>query len=131
MVKNRNEAIILISRLCLGLMLFLFGLNGFFQFIPVPEMSAPASKYIQALFSEPYMLASVKIVEVIVGLMLLSNMYIPLALILIAPIIVQIVLFHAVLDPAGLKTTIAIVVMYGMLIKNYWKFYKTLLIKRV
>jgi uncharacterized membrane protein YphA (DoxX/SURF4 family) len=89
------------SRILLGLIFFVFGLNGFLQFLPNPPMPAAAGAFMGALAATGYMFPLIKSLEVIAGLLLLSNRFVPLALAVLAPNVVNIVLFHAVLAPSG------------------------------
>lgn len=88
----------LVLRLLLGLMFFVFGLNGFFMFIPVPPMPEGVGLFMQALVST-HILMVVKAVEVLVGIMFLTGKFLPLATVALAPITVCILLFHATLTP--------------------------------
>jgi uncharacterized membrane protein YphA (DoxX/SURF4 family) len=94
------------SRILLGLIFFVFGLNGFLQFMPQPPMPEKAMAFMGGLAASGYMFPLIKGVEVIGGAMLLSNRFVPLALALIAPNVVNIVLFHAALAPAGLPVAL-------------------------
>jgi uncharacterized membrane protein YphA (DoxX/SURF4 family) len=94
------------ARLLLGLAFFVFGLNGFLHFIPQPPMSGPSADFAGALFATGYMFPLLKGTEVAAGLLLLSNRYVPLALALLAPVLVNIVAFHAFLAPSGLALPI-------------------------
>lgn len=88
-------------RVLLGLLFFVFGLNGFLHFMPSPTPPPPAAQFAGALFATGYMLPLIKGTEVIAALLLLGNRYVPLALALLAPILVNIVAFHAFLAPSG------------------------------
>ena len=99
------------ARIILGLIFFIFGLNGFLHFLPTPPMSGPAGDFGMALFKTGYMFPVIKAVETVCGLLLLLGMYVPLALVLLAPIIVNIFLFHAFLAPEGLLLPIVIVAL--------------------
>lgn len=90
------------ARVLLGLIFVVFGLNGFFMFIPVPEMTEAAGSLMGALVATGYFMMLVKAVEVIAGLMILSGKFLPLGLILLAPVSVHILLLHVFLDTAGL-----------------------------
>jgi uncharacterized membrane protein YphA (DoxX/SURF4 family) len=90
------------SRILLGLIFFVFGLNGFLQFLPNPPMPAAAGAFMGGLAATGYMFPLIKGVEVISGFLLLSNRFVPLALAILAPNVVNIVLFHAALAPAGI-----------------------------
>lgn len=96
------------ARLFLGLAFLVFGLNGFFNFIPMPEHAGGAGAFLGALGAAGYMFPLIKGTEVVVGLMLLSNRAVPLALTLLAPVMVNIVLFHAAFEPASLGMPIVL-----------------------
>ncbi|MEM9293225.1 MAG: hypothetical protein AAGD01_16200 [Acidobacteriota bacterium] len=88
------------ARIIVGLIFFVFGLNGFLNFLEVP----PPVEFMQILVASGYLIP-VKLCEVIGGALLLANRYVALGLVFIGPVIVNIVLFHALLDPryAGLS----------------------------
>lgn len=88
-----------IARVLLGLIFFVFGANFFFHFLPMPPMSGPAGEFVGALFASGYVMVLVKGVETVAGALLLANRFVPLALTLLAPIIVGIAGFHLVLAP--------------------------------
>ncbi len=101
----------LIARIILGLIFFIFGVNGFLQFIPMPEMPGEAGAFMGALAATGYFFPVLKIFEIASGLMLLSGRFVPLALIFLAPISLQIFLFHAALAPGGLGLPIVILIL--------------------
>jgi uncharacterized membrane protein YphA (DoxX/SURF4 family) len=100
-----------IARILLGLIFFVFGLNGFLQFIPQPPLPDEAMKFMMGLMAAPYFFPLLKATEVIAGLLLLSNCFVPLALILLAPISLQIFLFHVALAPAGTAMAVVIIIL--------------------
>ena len=99
------------ARVVLGLIFVVFGLNGFFKFIPTPEMTEAAGSLMGALVAAGYFMVVVKLVEVLAGLMILTGRFLPLGLILLAPVSVHILLFHVFLDPAGLPMAIVIIAL--------------------
>jgi len=99
----------------LGLVFFVFGLNGFFEFLPMPELNETAGNYLGALAATGYFLPVLKIVETGCGLLLLLRLFSPLALVILAPVIVQILLFHSFLDPAGLPMAIVLTLIAAYL----------------
>ena len=99
----------------LGLIFFVFGLNGFFEFLPMPELSPEGGAYFGALAATGYFLPVLKIVETVSGLLLLVRLFSPLALVLLAPVIVQILLFHLFLDPGGIPMAAVIVTLEAYL----------------
>jgi len=89
------------ARYLLGLVFTVFGANFFLHFLPQPPLSGPAGDFAGALFNSGYVMQVVKTVEVIAGLLLLFNRFVPLALALLAPVVVGIVGFHLSLAPAA------------------------------
>ena len=89
----------------------MFGLNGFLNFIPVPQdMPEKAMKMMQTFVESGYFMQFVKGTEVIGGLMLLTGRFAPLGLIVLAPVTVQIFFFHAFTTP-GLQNLIMPLIM--------------------
>lgn len=89
-----------VARLFLGVLFTVFGLNGFFNFIPMPPPEPEAGAFLGALAATGYMFPLIKSTEIVAGLMLLSNRYVPLSLALLAPVTVNILAFHTLLAPA-------------------------------
>lgn len=102
---------VIAARVLLGLIFVVFGLNGFFNFIQPPEMNDTARTFMGALAGTGYFMIVVKLVEVVSGLMILTGRFLPLGLILLAPVSVNILLFHIFLDPSTLAMAVIIVVM--------------------
>src|SRR5580692_10041443 len=100
-----------VSRVLLGLVFFVFGLNGFLQFLPQPPVPANAGAFMGALAATGYMFPLIKGVEVVAGALLLSNRFVPLALAILAPNVVNIVLFHAVLAPGGVAVALFVLAL--------------------
>jgi hypothetical protein len=92
------------ARILMGLPLAVFGLNGFFNFIPQPETPLPekAAAFAGALATSGYMMPLIGLTLLTVGVLLLLNRFVPLALVLFAPFIVNSLAFHVFLEPSGL-----------------------------
>ena len=100
-----------LTRGLLGLVFFVFGLNGFLNFIPTPpkeSMPAGLVAFSAAMMNTGFLFQLVKGTEVVVGALLLLNRFVPLALALIAPVIVNIVAVHAFLAPSGVGLSVVI-----------------------
>lgn len=97
-------------RLIFGLLFVVFGLNGFLNFIPTPTPTPESGAFLGALFATGYMFPIIKGLEIIVGLALLANKYVPLALVVIFPIVINIFLVHTILDPSGFIMGLALLV---------------------
>src|SRR6201986_3668976 len=91
----------IIARLLLGLIFLIFGLNGFFHFIPMPPPTGLPAPFFGALFMSHYWV-TIFLRQAIGGALLLVNRYVPVALSLLGPIIVNILIFHVTLAPQGL-----------------------------
>ena len=121
------------ARVLLGLVFFAFGLDGFLHFVPQPDPSTmpPGSVALAgALMASGYMFPLIKGTEVIVGALLLANRFVPLALVLLAPVLVNIVLFHAFLAPAGIGMAVVLVVLQLFLAWTHRGAYRQLLTAR-
>lgn len=102
-------------QILLGLIFFVFGLNGFLNFIPEPELSPEVAEFMGALANTGYFIKVVKLVEVVAGLMLLVRRFSALALLFLSPVVVQILLFHIFLEPSGLPMAIVLVLIQAYL----------------
>ena len=93
-----------IVRILLGLALVVFGLNGFLNFIQPPPTPLPeqAMAFASALAASGYMMQMIAVNLLVVGVLLLINRFVPLALVLFAPFIVNSVAFHIFLERSGL-----------------------------
>ncbi|HEV8072728.1 MAG TPA: DoxX family protein [Opitutaceae bacterium] len=105
---------IIIARVLLGLLFLVFGLNGFLHFIPMPPPSGLAGQYVGALFVSHY-LSVVCALETVAGFLLLVKRFVPLALAILAPILANIVLFHACLAPSGYAPAVVAVALWLVL----------------
>ena len=109
----------IISRILLGLVFVIFGLNGFLNFIQPPPMEGAAAEFMTAIYGSGY-LHVVKVIEIIGGLLLLSGRFTPAGLFLLGPVVVNILLFHAFLDPQGLPVAIVITLLEAFLVVQNW-----------
>ncbi len=106
------KIVFLISRILLGLVFVVFGLNKFLFFIPTgPLPTGLAGEFVGALFSSHYVWV-VAALEVVGGALLLVNRYVPLALTLLGPVVVNILLYHSLLFPGGLPLALLVVVLW-------------------
>jgi putative oxidoreductase len=103
----------LIARNLLGLIFLVFGLNGFLHFIPMPPPTGVAGQFFSAIFVSHYWVV-IFALQVIGGVLLLVNRFVPLALVLLGPVIVNIVCFHALMAPSGLPLATVVVVLWAI-----------------
>lgn len=100
-----------IARWLLGLVFLVFGLNGFLHFIPMPPPPGAAGQFLGALFVSHYLVV-VFLLQLIPGALLLLNRFVPLALTLLGPVIVNILLFHLLLAPGGLPLALLVTALW-------------------
>jgi len=100
-----------IVRVLLGLMFLVFGLNGFLNFIPAPKDLPPDLVTVSTGLMKGGYMTVVSATEILVALLLLTNLFVPLALALLAPIVVGIITFHIAIAPATIVPGIVVLVM--------------------
>ena len=115
------------ARYLLGVILTIFGLNGFFNFLPPMPMSAEAGQFMGALAGTGYFLPFIKTVEVVCGILLLSGRFVPLVATILAPHVIHILLFHMFLAPSGLPVGVLLVALDLIVALSYWKSYEGVL----
>ncbi len=111
--KSYARYLPIIARILMGLIFFVFGLNGFLHFIPEPKKAMPegAMAFIGGLMKSGYMFPMIAGTQVLVGVLLLLNRFVPLALALIAPVVVNIVAFHVFLSSSGLAIALVVLIL--------------------
>jgi len=102
--------VVIIARTLLGLVFLVFGLNGFLHFIQNPPPPPAAKTFFEALFATGYMLKLIFGTQVIGGALLLLGVAVPFALVILAPVIVNILAFHVYLLPEPTAMATALVV---------------------
>lgn len=120
-----NAKISLISRILLGLALLVFGANKFFKFMPPMEMTEPAQNFMGALMATGYMFPLIALVEIITGLLLLFNARVSLALLILAPLVVNILLFHIFLDIKNIVPGAIVAILTVILYVAHWDKFKS------
>lgn len=103
-----------IARILLGLIFLVFGLNGFFHFLPMPPPTGLAAQFFGAIFASHYWVVIFGL-QALGGLLLLANRFVPLALVLLGPVIVNIFFVHALMAPAGLPLAFVVVILWTIL----------------
>ena len=101
-----------VARCLLGIMFTVFGLNGFLNFIHQPPPPNPlASQFFIAISASHFSVFFVA-VQLIAGLLLLSGYFVPLALVLLAAEIFNILAFHFTMAPATIGPGILAAVLW-------------------
>ena len=123
-----NSKFTLVIRIILGLGLLLFGLAKLvqFNFMPTHIYTGDAAVFIDSLSNSGYILKFIGILEIFIGLMLILNKWVPFVLLLLAPISINILLFHLFLDSPGLILALVVILLNIILIYKHWKLYRPL-----
>lgn len=121
----------LIARILLGLIFFVFGLNGFLNFIPMgPPPAGLAGQFIAALFQSHYLVV-VAGIQVIGGALLLVNRYVPLALVILGPVIVNILMFHLLLERNGWPIAVLVALLWVILASSARRYLSGIFARRM
>ena len=122
--------VILIARLLLGLIFVVFGLNGFLNFLSMgPMPTGLAGQFIGALLLSHYYWA-VAGLQVLGGALLLVNRFVPLALVFLVPVIVNIILYHLFLNPAGIGLAIVVAILWMIVFHGHRQYFSGIFVPR-
>lgn len=128
--KESMKITVLISRILLGLIFVFFGSNAFLHFLPMPTLPpTPAGQFLTAIFASHYVFV-IGGLQVIGGVLLLVNRYVPLALTLLGPVIVNIFFYHLLMDRMGLPLALIVVILCFILFYRYRQNFSGLFVQR-
>ncbi|KHD88615.1 MAG: acyltransferase [Bdellovibrio sp. ArHS] len=117
------------AQVILGLIYFVFGLNGFLNFIPAPPTQPEGViKFFEGVMSTAYFMPVLKGTETVCGALLLLGFASPVALVILAPITIQIALFHGFLTPgiSNIIMPLVMIVLHLVAASAYWHLYQPL-----
>src|ERR1700676_5053525 len=103
-----------IARYLAGVIFVVFGLNGFLNFIPMPPPGGIAGQFLGVLYASHYLWVIFGF-QLIAGVLLLVNRYVPLAVAMLAPVLVNILTFHALMAPSGLPLALLVAVLWAVM----------------
>src|ERR1700747_61267 len=106
-----------IARYLAGLIFLVMGLNGFLNFIPLPPPGGIAGQFLGALYVSHYLWV-IFAFQVLAAVLLLVNRYVPLAVAILAPVIVNILSFHAFMAPGGLPLALFVAGLWVLIFVN-------------
>jgi uncharacterized membrane protein YphA (DoxX/SURF4 family) len=123
------KIVAVIARILLGLIFFVFGLNGFLNFIPAPPMTGTAGAFVGALIGSHYIYL-VSGTQVIAGALLLINRFVPLALALLAPVLANILAYHLTMQLEGLPLALITTILWAILMWRYRAHFTSLFVHK-
>jgi putative oxidoreductase len=103
-----------IARYLVGVIFLIFGLNGFLSFIPLPPPTGIAGQFMAVLYASHYLWV-IFAFQLVAGVLLLANRYVPLAVAMLAPVIVNILTFHVLMAPSGLPLAVFVTILWAVL----------------
>ena len=119
----------LIARILLGIIFVVFGLNGFLNFLKGPLPPGLAGQFIGALLQSHYVFF-VSGVQVISGVLLLVNRYVPLALVLAAAEIANILAFHIFMAPSEIFMALLVAILWIIVFGQQRQYLACLFVQR-
>ncbi len=120
----------LVGRILLGLIFVVFGLNGFFNFLNMgPMPSGLAGQFVGALALSHYYWV-VAGLQVAGGALLLVNRFVPLALVLLGPVIVNIILYHVFLNPSGVALAVVVTILWLIVFYAHRRYFAGIFVQR-
>jgi uncharacterized membrane protein YphA (DoxX/SURF4 family) len=124
------KIVVLIARILMGFIFFVFGLNGFFNFLHMgPMPTGLAGEFIGVFFKSHYVYV-VSALQVVGGALLLVNRYVPLALTLLGPVIVNILLYHLLMDPKGIPLGLVVTVCWAIVAYRNRQYFAGLFVQK-
>ena len=123
------KIVVILSRILLGAIFVTLGLNAYLHFLPKQLPPGIAGQFVGAMFRSHYILF-VSALEVISGALLLANRYVPLALAILAPIIVNIIAFLLLLPPVGWQPGVLSAILWIFLFIHYRKYFSGIFTQR-
>ena len=120
-----SKKVSMVLSLLLGLVLLVFGLNKFFHFMPMPPMEGEAAEFMGALGKAGYF-PILGVLEVFIGLLLVTKKWTGFALVLLAPLAVNMLIFHLKYDIAGIGAAALVSILTIALFYANWGRFKSL-----
>ena len=114
-----KEKIRLAVQVLFGVVILAAGINKLYLFMPVPEQTPAGKEFIDFLYATGYLMYVIAIVEIVGGSLLVLNRLAPFALLLLAPVTTNILLFHIFLEQKGLLMGIFIFTLQIVLFALY------------
>ncbi|MGM9919647.1 MAG: hypothetical protein ACI33O_00270 [Bhargavaea sp.] len=124
-----NRRLVLFCRLLLGIIFLGAGINGYVVFFGYDPFIA-TSPEAMALFMFDYLLFVEKTIEIVCGILLITNQFVPMAIAALSPVVANIFLLHLFVDPSMLALALVVVLLHGLLLYHYKSHFAGLFIRK-
>jgi len=121
------KTLTLITRSLLGILLIFASVVVLFDLIEKPELTGNSKVFMEGMEASIYLFPLIKITELVCGVALLSGFFVPLAATILAPISINILLYHSFVDPTGLPVAIFMFSANIIIALSHWGKYKAIL----
>lgn len=118
---------VIIVRVLMGLLFLFASIVVLFKLVPQPEQTGNVKIFMDGINASGYLMPLIKITEFLCGIAFVSGYFVPLATVVIAPIIVNIFFFHTFGDTSGLPVAVFLVLANIFLASAYWDKFKPVL----
>ena len=118
---------VIIVRVLMGLLFFFASIVVLFKLVPQPEQTGNIKVFMDGVNASGYLMPLIKITELLCGIAFVAGRFVPLATVVIAPIVVNIFFFHVFVDTSGLPVAVFLVFANIFLAYAYWDKFKPLL----
>jgi putative oxidoreductase len=121
---------VIIVRTLIGLLFLVSAIGFFFNLMPKPALGEGAMAFVMGLGASGYLMPLVKVIEILCAIAFISGRFVPLATVVIFPITLNILLFHAVLAPEGVAVPIFLFIGNLFLAYAYRKNYESIVVSK-
>lgn len=118
---------VIVVRVLMGLLFLFASISVLFNLIPQPELTGKTKSFMDGVNASVYLMPLIKITELLCGIAFVSGFFVPLATVVIAPITINILLFHIFVDTAGLPVGVFLVLANLFLAYAYWDKFRPML----
>jgi putative oxidoreductase len=118
---------IIIVRVLMGLLFIFSSVVVLFNLVPQPELTGNNKIFVDGINASKYLLPLIKITELFCGLALVTGYFVPLATVVIAPVVINILFTHIFVSPEGLPVAVALLFANIFLAYANWDKYRPML----
>jgi putative oxidoreductase len=116
-----------VCRYLLGVMFTIFGANGFFHFLQQPPPSSVFAIQFLTVLVGSHFIGLIFLLQLIAGILLLADRFVPLALVTLAAILTNILDYHLTMDPGGIAPGLVATILWIVTAQNYRRNFRGLL----